>query len=180
MAKTKRRSCKGGRRSRRCRGGVPHRQPSHADIVNQVGREEAKVHFGVASVRNLAGRVRDSVGSLAGKTASAARGLRASFGNFAGRMTSAARMRIGLHGYHLDDHSKLVPVPKKRIRDFGLRENSAERLYDLDKTTGNLYERSKHLGPVGDMRDQTDEETARFLPGHEPKEGETWAIVTRD
>ena len=202
MAKTKRRSCKGGRRSRRCRGGVlpsyktPYRagpkahgfgehpkgvsrlgydtkienprQPSHADLVNQIQRD-AFIHFNIVRPsRKFARGLRDSVGSLAGRTASAARGLGAS-----------ALRSIGLNSHHLD-HSKLVTVPEDIHENFGLRENSAKRLYRLDRSSGKLYETSsQHLGPVGHMRDQTDEKTAMFLPGHGPKEGETWAIVNR-
>jgi hypothetical protein len=116
------------------------------------------------SVRGL----KASVGRLAGRTASAARGLGAS-----------AIRKIGFHSHHLD-YKKLIPLPKDRKDNFGLRENSAERLHRLDPRSGKLYETSsKYLGPVGHLRDQTNEMTAMFLPEHMPKKGETWAIVNR-
>jgi hypothetical protein len=132
------------------------------------------------------GKLRESVGSLAGRTASAARGLGASVGRTASAARESARglgasafRSIGLYGHHLD-HRKLVPVPEDIHKNFDLRENSAKRLYNLEETTGNLYERSsEYLGPVGHLRDQTDERTARFLPEHMPKKDETWAIVNR-
>jgi hypothetical protein len=110
-----------------------------------------------------------------------ARGLRDSVSNAYNRMTSAARMSIGLQGHHLE-HSKLIPVPKDRRKNFGLHENSAVRLYDLEEKTGNLYERSSEFkGPVGFWpHPRSDEMTAQFLPGHGPEKGQSWAIVTRD
>jgi hypothetical protein len=98
MTKTKRRSCKGGRKSRRCRGGLPKRAygdsyyangkkaesgfrlaeptlnlfsmtpPSTADIVNKVERD-AKNYMRMRRLRELARGFRAS-------TASAARRLR--------------------------------------------------------------------------------------------------------
>ncbi len=203
MAKTKRRSCKGGRRSRRCRGGVlpSYNTPYHAgpkahgfgenpEGVSRIGdtrqseqllqigptyedindiERDAKNYMRMRRIREFGRRVSASARNAIGRTASAARGLGAS-----------AIRKIGFNSHYLD-HSNLVTVPQDRKYNFGLSENSAERLYRLDPRTGKLYEtNSKYLGPVGYWPlPRKNEMTAKFLPGHEPKKGETWAIVNR-
>ena len=212
MAKTKRRSCKGRRRSLKRRGGtndsyenafkIPYRASSKkrgfisgVQGVSRLGfdtkqdpRQNQMQNLPLKEIvaRQLAAAgdkidfaIMKPLKRKASAARASARGLRHSVSNAYNRMTSAARMSIGLHGHHLD-RSKLVPVPEDRHENFGLHENSAERLYDLEEKTGNLYERSKHLGPVGHMHDQTDERTAMFLLGHGPEKGQSWAIVTRD
>jgi hypothetical protein len=145
MAKTKRRSCKGRRRSLK-RGGVPFK-----DTVSNFA----------SAVRGL----RDSVSSLPSA-------LRNS------RIGATALNAIGLRSDYLD-RSKLAPVNKTIQKNYGLRENAADKVYAIDER-GYLYEAAlESLTPEGLLSTRSNPRKATFLPGRGPKPGQSWYITHR-
>ena len=109
MAKTKRRSCKGGRKSRRCRGGLPKPKlppRGYRDSYYANGKKaesgsriaEPTLNWNLfATTPQTDAQITEEVNSAAKRymmmrrLRELARGVRASIANFAGRTASAAR-----------------------------------------------------------------------------------------
>jgi hypothetical protein len=190
MAKTKRRSCKGRRRSRRRSGGVPKRgyndpyyedkkgrkpQPaSHiaeryslnpfSGIFKKLTPDPRTVDRALLAMEMAPSRTQKALGRFGSAAANRLSSLGAS-----------AFRSIGLHSGHLD-RSKLQTVPSDRKKNYTMREGAADKLYYV-APDGKLYTSSHPQGPVGHLSDMTDEMTASFLPGHQPTESQTWMIM---
>jgi hypothetical protein len=205
MAKTKRRSCKGGRKSRRRSGGVPHenylkryKQGYHAGPeAHGFGKNPKGVSrlpetyslnpfSGVSKMLPHPSTVdkwllKAEMAPFRTQKAlrrfgSAAANRLSSLGESARGLGASAMRKIGFHSGHLD-HSKLQTVPPNRQTNYTMREGAADKLYYVAPNGGNLYTSSHPQGPVGYWPDRTDEMTAMFLPEHMPTESQTWMIV---
>jgi hypothetical protein len=152
MAKTKRRSCKGRRRSLK-RGGVPF--TTIKDSVSNFANRTA----------SAARQVKDSV-----------LGFPSALRN--SRFGASAFNTIGLRSDYLD-YSKLAPVKKTIQKNYGLMENAADKVYARDER-GFLYEAAlENLTPDGYSPNPLNPKKAKFSPGRGPKPGQSWYIIDR-
>jgi hypothetical protein len=149
MAKTKRRSCKGRRRSLK-RGGVPFK-----DTVSNFANRTA----------STARRVKDSVFGLPSA-------LRNS------KIGATALNAIGLRSDYID-HSKLAPVKKTIQKNYGPIENAADKVYAVDERGYLYEAALDNLTPDGYLPDLSNPRKARFYPGRGPKPGQSWYITHR-
>jgi hypothetical protein len=197
MAKTKRRSCKGRRRSLKRRGGVsyfklpfeqrqtyhdPRRFSTPQQSAARLGYDTKQVIQKAPTLTipdmlhrqygDIEDRIHYAMKPLRGKFSAA----RASTASAARRVRASLFRAMGFHSHHLD-HDKLVTVPEDRKSGYRLFENSAKRSY-IVTPNGNLHEAtSAHLGPIGYWpHPRLNEMTAKFLPGHEPNVDQTWII----
>lgn len=119
---------------------------------------------------------KDTVSNLANRTASAVFGFPSALRN--SRLGATALNAIGLRSDYLD-RSKLAPVNKTIQKNYGLRENAADKVYAIDER-GYLYEAAlESLTPEGLLSTRSNPRKATFLPGRGPKPGQSWYITHR-